>query len=115
MCPFLNSLICYIIYLDIEFTLRWVPLQAHSYFQGVEWDRLYQMEAAFIPEVNDELDTQNFEKFDEVCETIIFSLILFTYLSSILPVQFFSFYLLHLQSDSQSQSSRRAGPWRKVI
>lgn len=24
------------------------------------------MEAAFIPEVNDELDTQNFEKFDEV-------------------------------------------------
>ena len=32
------------------------------------------MEAAFIPEVNNELDTQNFEKFDEVlsllcCET----------------------------------------------
>ncbi|KAL8096667.1 hypothetical protein AgCh_037589 [Apium graveolens] len=26
---------------------------------------LYDMEAAFIPEVNDELDTQNFEKFDE--------------------------------------------------
>ena len=24
------------------------------------------MEAAFIPEVNDDLDTQNFEKFDEV-------------------------------------------------
>jgi hypothetical protein len=24
------------------------------------------MEAAFIPEVNDELDTQNFEKFEEV-------------------------------------------------
>jgi len=24
------------------------------------------MKAAFIPEVNDELDTQNFEKFDEV-------------------------------------------------
>jgi serine/threonine kinase 38 len=28
---------------------------------------LYEMKAAFIPEVNDELDTQNFEKFDEVC------------------------------------------------
>ncbi|XP_058094605.1 uncharacterized protein LOC131240407 isoform X2 [Magnolia sinica] len=40
-------------------------IKAHPWFQGVEWDRLYHMEAAFIPEVNDELDTQNFEKFDE--------------------------------------------------
>lgn len=30
------------------------------------WDELYEMEAAFKPEVNDELDTQNFMKFDEV-------------------------------------------------
>jgi len=29
-------------------------------------DKLYQMKAAFIPEVNGELDTQNFEKFEEV-------------------------------------------------
>lgn len=27
---------------------------------------IYEMKAAFIPEVNDELDTQNFEKFEEV-------------------------------------------------
>ena len=40
--------------------------QAHPWFSGVDWDKLYQMEAAFIPEVNDELDTQNFEKFEEV-------------------------------------------------
>ncbi|XP_062080229.1 uncharacterized protein LOC133784981 [Humulus lupulus] len=40
-------------------------IKAHSWFRGVEWDKLYQMEAAFIPEVNDELDTQNFEKFEE--------------------------------------------------
>ncbi|KAL5149156.1 Serine/threonine-protein kinase CBK1 [Glycine soja] len=40
-------------------------IKAHPFFKGVEWDKLYQMEAAFIPEVNDELDTQNFEKFDE--------------------------------------------------
>ncbi|KAK7284130.1 hypothetical protein RJT34_18870 [Clitoria ternatea] len=40
-------------------------IKAHPFFQGVEWDKLYQMEAAFIPEVNDELDTQNFEKFEE--------------------------------------------------
>lgn len=30
------------------------------------WDKLYEMEAAFKPEVNGELDTQNFMKFDEV-------------------------------------------------
>ena len=41
-------------------------MQAHPWFAGVEWEKLYQMEAAFIPEVNDELDTQNFEKFEEV-------------------------------------------------
>ncbi|XP_058724272.1 uncharacterized protein LOC131595809 [Vicia villosa] len=40
-------------------------IKAHAWFKGVEWDRLYQMEAAFMPEVNDELDTQNFEKFEE--------------------------------------------------
>jgi len=42
-------------------------MQAHPWFEGVQWEKIYQMEAAFIPEVNDDLDTQNFEKFDEVC------------------------------------------------
>ncbi|XP_075089804.1 serine/threonine-protein kinase 38-like isoform X1 [Nicotiana tabacum] len=40
-------------------------IKVHSWFKGIDWDRIYQMEAAFIPEVNDELDTQNFEKFEE--------------------------------------------------
>ncbi|XP_073009587.1 uncharacterized protein [Typha latifolia] len=40
-------------------------IKAHPWFNGIQWDKLYQMEAAFIPEVNDELDTQNFEKFEE--------------------------------------------------
>ncbi|XP_068664546.1 uncharacterized protein [Aristolochia californica] len=40
-------------------------IKAHPWFTGIAWERLYQMEAAFIPEVNDELDTQNFEKFEE--------------------------------------------------
>ncbi|KAK9747647.1 hypothetical protein RND81_02G005500 [Saponaria officinalis] len=40
-------------------------IKVHPWFDGVDWERIYQMEAAFIPEVNDELDTQNFEKFDE--------------------------------------------------
>ncbi|CAH9132820.1 unnamed protein product [Cuscuta epithymum] len=40
-------------------------IKAHPWFHGVDWNRIYHMEAAFIPEVNDELDTQNFEKFEE--------------------------------------------------
>nr|KJB38401.1 hypothetical protein B456_006G253200 [Gossypium raimondii] len=40
-------------------------IKAHPWFKGIEWDKLYQMKAAFIPEVNDELDTQNFEKSEE--------------------------------------------------
>ena len=58
-------------------------IKSHPFFEGVEWDKLYQMEAAFTPEVNDELDTQNFEKFEE--------------------------------ADSQTHSSSRAGPWRKML
>ena len=40
--------------------------QAHPWFKDIVWDKLYEMEAAFKPEVNGELDTQNFMKFDEV-------------------------------------------------
>ncbi|CAN4091576.1 unnamed protein product [Withania somnifera] len=40
-------------------------IKVHPWFRGIDWDRIYHMEAAFIPEVNDELDTQNFEKFEE--------------------------------------------------
>ncbi|KAJ3682354.1 hypothetical protein LUZ60_014927 [Juncus effusus] len=40
-------------------------IKAHPWFRGFEWDRVYEMEAAYLPQVNDELDTQNFEKFDE--------------------------------------------------
>ncbi|KAL7113119.1 hypothetical protein ACP275_04G044000 [Erythranthe tilingii] len=40
-------------------------LKAHPWFNGVDWDNIYHMDAAFIPEVKDELDTQNFEKFEE--------------------------------------------------
>uniref|UniRef100_A0A5B7A2A9 non-specific serine/threonine protein kinase n=2 Tax=Davidia involucrata TaxID=16924 RepID=A0A5B7A2A9_DAVIN len=58
-------------------------IKVHPWFKGIDWDKIYQMEAAFIPEVNDELDTQNFEKFEE--------------------------------SDNQTQSSSKAGPWRKML
>ncbi|XP_022714638.1 serine/threonine-protein kinase tricorner-like [Durio zibethinus] len=41
-------------------------IKARPWFKDIEWDRLYHMEAAFIPEVNSDLDTQNFEKFEEL-------------------------------------------------
>lgn len=40
-------------------------IKAHPWFKDIAWDKLYEMEAAFKPEVNGELDTQNFLKFDE--------------------------------------------------
>ncbi|KAL0368466.1 UNVERIFIED_CONTAM: Serine/threonine-protein kinase tricorner [Sesamum calycinum] len=50
---------------DLIFNTCSPSFQAHPWFKGIEWNKLYQMKAAFIPEVNDELDTQNFEKFAE--------------------------------------------------
>ncbi|THG17733.1 hypothetical protein TEA_030149 [Camellia sinensis var. sinensis] len=41
-------------------------IKAHPWFKDIAWDKLYEMEAAFKPEVNGELDTQNFMKFDEL-------------------------------------------------
>ncbi|KAG1330126.1 serine/threonine-protein kinase 38 [Cocos nucifera] len=41
-------------------------IKAHPWFKGILWDKLYEMEAAFKPEVNGELDTSNFLKFDEL-------------------------------------------------
>ncbi|XP_074576251.1 uncharacterized protein LOC141832760 [Curcuma longa] len=45
-------------------------IKAHPWFRGIQWERLYRMEAAFKPEVNDELDTQNFEKFEETSAAV---------------------------------------------
>ncbi|KAF5936370.1 hypothetical protein HYC85_027499 [Camellia sinensis] len=45
--------------------------KAHPWFKDIAWDKLYEMEAAFKPEVNGELDTQNFMKFDEVMTKLV--------------------------------------------
>ncbi|RWW14281.1 hypothetical protein GW17_00021956 [Ensete ventricosum] len=69
-------------------------VQAHPWFKGTQWEKLYQMEAAFKPEVNDELDTQNFEKFEEVY----------------LPVSNQNYYF----TSASVQTSSKSGPWRKL-
>ncbi|KAL1822139.1 uncharacterized protein LOC108214723 [Daucus carota subsp. sativus] len=38
-------------------------IKAHPWFNGVNWDTLYENEAAYKPTVSGDLDTQNFEKF----------------------------------------------------
>lgn len=76
------------------------------------------MKAAFIPEVNDELDTQNFEKFEEV-QYIIY---LYVHGHGYRRVVFFvvgtniilSLFTNDVQADKQTESSSKAGPWRKV-
>jgi hypothetical protein len=40
-------------------------MQRHPFFAGIDWDRLPSMQPPYVPEVKDELDTQNFEHFDE--------------------------------------------------
>lgn len=41
-------------------------IKRHSFFKGIDWDELYQQEAAFKPKVTHSLDTQNFETFEEM-------------------------------------------------
>ncbi|XP_052187814.1 uncharacterized protein LOC127798344 isoform X2 [Diospyros lotus] len=54
-------------------------IKVHPWFRGIDWDRIYQMDAAFIPEVNDELDTQNFEKFEEMLSSKDINFVGYTY------------------------------------
>ncbi|GMH13814.1 hypothetical protein Nepgr_015655 [Nepenthes gracilis] len=41
-------------------------IKEHPWFSPIQWDRLYEMEAAYKPTVSEEMDTQNFEKFADV-------------------------------------------------
>eukprot|EP00879_Flechtneria_rotunda_P010165 GHRR01010627.1.p1 GENE.GHRR01010627.1~~GHRR01010627.1.p1 ORF type:complete len:352 (+),score=113.37 GHRR01010627.1:3231-4286(+) len=40
-------------------------IKAHPFFDGVDWANLHTQPAPYIPRVDHELDTQNFERFDE--------------------------------------------------
>ncbi|KAK9102515.1 hypothetical protein Sjap_019769 [Stephania japonica] len=68
LTPEAKDLICRLL-CDVDHRLGTAgadQIKAHPWFRGVAWDKLYEMEAAFKPEVNGELDTQNFMKFDEM-------------------------------------------------
>ncbi|KAM3249233.1 hypothetical protein P3L10_011002 [Capsicum annuum] len=60
-----KDLICHLL-CDVESRLGTEgveEIKVHPWFKGVNWDMLYEMEAAYKPIVTRELDTQNFEKF----------------------------------------------------
>lgn len=38
--------------------------QAHPFFNGVDWERLYSQRPPYTPVVTHELDTRNFENFE---------------------------------------------------
>lgn len=40
-------------------------LKSHPFFSGIDWDNLYALPAPARPRVDHELDTQNFEQFEE--------------------------------------------------
>jgi hypothetical protein len=83
--------------------------QAHPWFKDVVWDKLYEMEAAFKPEVNGELDTQNFMKFDEVqliC-TILLLLLIFCHHTIIVASTVIHVLPLLLLNPTSTTSSRR--------
>lgn len=61
---FICSLLC-----DVEHRLGTrhgaAELKAHAFFKGLDWEHLTSMQAPNIPELEHELDTRNFENFDE--------------------------------------------------
>ncbi|KAL6008089.1 hypothetical protein ACLOJK_033595 [Asimina triloba] len=40
-------------------------IKVHPWFKDIQWEKLYEMDATFKPEINGEMDTQNFMKFDD--------------------------------------------------
>ena len=41
-------------------------MQVHPFFKGVDWNNLYTARSPYVPKVEHELDTQNFEPYEEV-------------------------------------------------
>ncbi|KAL6995507.1 non-specific serine,threonine protein kinase, partial [Sarracenia purpurea var. burkii] len=63
-----KDLICHLLCnVDTRLGTRGVDeIKAHPWFKCIQWDMLYEMEAAYRPTVTGDLDTQNFERFPEV-------------------------------------------------
>ncbi|KAJ6709774.1 SERINE/THREONINE-PROTEIN KINASE [Salix koriyanagi] len=137
-----KDLICHLL-CDVETRLgtRGVEeLKAHPWFMSTQWDFLYELEAAYKPTVNGDLDTQNFEKFADVKTATISSQPLHIFFGPVLvllapPVltdgvasseqgltvmlkvfknkKFSSYALAELEGPPSTVPS--VGPWRKML
>lgn len=50
---------------DSSKRLTFPDIKKHPFFKGINWENLRNTEAAIKPKVNSDVDTQNFDKFDE--------------------------------------------------
>lgn len=56
----IQRLIC-----DASKRLNWEDIKRHPFFKGIKWDKLRSNKAAIVPKVTSDVDTQNFDNFDE--------------------------------------------------
>jgi serine/threonine kinase 38 len=59
----INKLIC-----DASKRLTFEQIRNHKFFKGFDWEHVRNKKAAIIPKVTSEVDTQNFDKFEEQAE-----------------------------------------------
>eukprot|EP00455_Lapot_gusevi_P047714 TRINITY_DN6498_c0_g1_i9.p1 TRINITY_DN6498_c0_g1~~TRINITY_DN6498_c0_g1_i9.p1 ORF type:complete len:147 (+),score=52.66 TRINITY_DN6498_c0_g1_i9:124-564(+) len=57
----IRRLIC-----DAQDRLTFEEIKAHPFFRNIDWDGIRNTESPIVPEVTSEIDTQNFDKFEEV-------------------------------------------------
>lgn len=50
---------------DRKDRLTWAQIKAHPFFDPIDWDNMRQVKPSIVPRVDSEVDTQNFDKFEE--------------------------------------------------
>jgi len=50
---------------DAPKRLTFEDIKAHKYFKGIDWNNIRKQKAAIVPTVVNDIDTQNFDKFEE--------------------------------------------------
>lgn len=53
---------------DAHKRLSFAELKAHPFFRGMNWDTIRQSRAPIVPTVTSEIDTQNFDKFEDISD-----------------------------------------------